>query len=231
MTKTEIRDLVCQLPQIRALSIAVAGGPPAIPADQVKAAALAYVDAAVDEIANSYDWPFAVDDATETTVEDQAEYEITGNNNDCRSVINITYWGASDTSGLLLQKFRASDVDVLMSQRSASDTFGWYFSGLTSNGIVKVTLIGAPDASGDSLKYRYRKSNVKLETIPVNYHATAVVSGTAKRLIPGYDAVFKEDLANMRAFYEGGGGEFNPIRRDPVLIQRNNERNALHGYS
>lgn len=186
------------------------------------------VPVAVDELVIRYDWDFATDTADETIVADQSDYTLRGNNNDCRDIINIRY--GTSTSLELLDKKRPVDADEFLSGRSVSGVGFWVPNGRSADGFPKISVHATPSTSGKILRYRYRRNDVTINRLPDNF-LWVLLSGILKHLIPAYSAVYEHDLKVMIDRYEMPGGEDMPVQIDPVLVDRNNERAKLYGYS
>ena len=220
MTTNDLVNIVEAMPDIRIIKMVAANKRKAI--QQL-------VPVALDEVVVSYDWDFATDVADESTVADQAEYTLKGNDTDCRDIINLRYGTTSD-GFVLLDKMRPVDVDAFVSGRTVSGVGAWAPFGRASGGFPKVKILTAPSGSTNVLRYRYRRNDVTINEFPENFKFV-LIAAVVKRLIPAFDAVYQRDLETMIDHYSMSGGEDLPASLDPVLIARNNERAGMYGYS
>lgn len=175
----------------------------------------------------SHDWFFAIDEADESTVADQADYILHGNNMDCRDIINVRY-GADADSLELLDKRSGIDLDEWLTDRSQTAVAVWTLAGL-DHSFPKIKLVGAPSVSDYLIRYRYRKANVPDSDIPDDF-SYLMITGLVSRLIPAYEPVFERDLKTMIDHYSYGGGEDNPAKQDPLVVSRNNRRATKFGW-
>ncbi len=215
MNQAEVDSLVRAIPLVRTLLL---------PADQLNESIRTWTPYAVDEIVNSHEWSFVIKKTSTTSVIDQAEYTLSGANNDARTIINVSY----DSNEI--ERWRARDVDWKLSGRATlTSVLGWYPSGRTKSGFPKIIIFGTPSAA-KTIDYRYTRNNMTLTEFPSAY-GYVVASGVVKRLVPGYTKQFDEDLANMQRQDDGAGAEgIHPILPE-VVVNRNNERAKLNGYT
>lgn len=216
MTQSQLATLVEVTPVMRTLTI---------PQGQKAEAINSYIPVVVNEIAVSHDWDFVTDVADESSVVSQAGYALQGNHHDCREIINVRYGSDLD----MLKKMRPIDMDEFETNRDLTGVGWWVPSGKDSGGYPKITLYATPTAVA-TIRYRYRKRNISLGDLPEQFHHI-VISGVIKSFFPEYKGLFDRELAEMKDYYDYGESGEHPARRDPVLVDRNNTRANLYGWS
>jgi len=182
-----------------------------------------------NEVAARHDWDFVLSQADKTTVADQAEYTLKGNANDCRDVVNIRYQADGVTSFSLLERKRPVDMDAFLSNRDVTGVGWWYVSGRDSSGFPKVTIIDPPAAAGETLRYRYRKNNIGVAEFPDEFWGV-LLSCLIGKFVPSQVGLYEKLLRIMIDRYAVSGGEANPARLDPKVVQLNNKIGGLYGY-
>lgn len=184
----------------------------------------------VDEIVTSHDWDFACDVVTDdTTVINQSEYTFTGNNNDCRDIINIRYGSGR---GVVLDELNTLKTDRREGEDVANSTdvgsvYGYTPFGRSADGFPKVQLFDTP-IEAKTLKYRYRKSGLNIGNIP-DYFGFVVRDFMRAEFDPGYQAKAENRLAAMVARYKVGGDTPDVARLDPQIEAGNVRRKANQG--
>lgn len=214
MTNTNIITAVLTNPLVAGIKTIDAG--------QKRDAVAALFSVALAEVTTAYDWDFAVDEGTTSTVADQADYTLEGNNSDCRDIINVKI--GTD----LLTKMRKVAWDEYIYHRSHTGVTIW-IPAERVDGFPTITIIAAPSSADDTITYRYRKTAVGLSSMPDDF-AGLIISALTKRLIPDYEQVYRIDLRNTIKRYSFGGGESDRIKQDPRTVVRNNRRANLMGY-
>ncbi len=223
MTVPELVKLVEVLPVIRANTLKTAA---------MHKALTQHASRIADEVATRFDWDFVCDVADETTVANQADYTLAGNNKDCRDIINIRYKGAGTASLTLLTKYRPVDMDERLSgaDPNTGEVVAWIVKGRSSNGYPIVTFSASPGSAGDTIRYRYRKRNISMGDFSDEFAPVLQYSLIAK-MTPSYAAIAERELQFMVDRYAAPGGEANPAQLDAQLQLRNRERAGKFGYS
>ena len=213
MTESQIVDMVLVLPAVGSIEL---------PVDQKRAALKAFVSLAINEVVTAYDWDFAIDEATEASVADQADYTLEGNDSDCRDIINIKY------DGELMEKMRQVAWDEYIAGRTHSGVNTWILTAPV-NGYPTITIKTTPSTSDEDITYRYRRMSVPIQDIPDTFKPV-LVSALAKRVAPEYTTIYEDDLEEMINRYAYGGGESDRIKQDPRVVRKNNRRCRLMGF-
>lgn len=183
---------------------------------------LSTLDSAVKEIVLAYDWNFAYDEATTTSVADQADYTFEGNNSDCRDIINIR-WGDSET---VLDELNFLQDDRRTEGTEGSNVYGYILFKREDNFPV-VTIRGTPD-SAETIKYRYRRKDITLAELPDSFDI-AVVDQILKRWDRGWELAAETSLNKLIARYKIGGDRHETIRMNPAIEDGNFRRKGLQG--
>ena len=216
MNKNSLINSVLLLPVIRAVSMTEA---------EKRSGLEAQLPSITSKILYSYDWDFAVDEETATSVIDQGSYTLKGKTNDARSIINIRY----GSNLKLIDKMRQVDYDEWSTGRTISTVIKWVPDGI-HQGFPRIRLYSAPTASGDAIKYRYRRKDITLSEFPDDFDYV-FESGLAMRIIPSFDSLFRDDLGDLIKMYDFGGGEDNQVKQDPLITHHNNRRARLFGWT
>ena len=215
MTEQQIVDVVIYQPTIRAMQ----------GEDNEKRRSIeTIIPMVTDEISVSYDWDFVLAKAVETSVANQPDYVLKGNNRDCRDIINIRF----GDNNKLLNKRDAVDLDEYLDGRTISTVMIWTPIA-RKFGFPQIKLTDAPDSSTDDITYRYRRKDVPLSEFPDEF-LYVFISGVMKNMVPQFRGLFKDDINNMIRRYSGEGGEDDPAKQDPLIVYRNNRRSNMFGY-
>ena len=177
----------------------------------------------VNKLMSAYDWPFAYAEATDATVVDQAAYTLSGDNDDCRDIINIRVGDDED----VLDKLNVLENDRRKPSKDGTGVYGWTEYGESDDGFPVIYFHNTP-TSVETFKYRYRKKDLSLADWPdrYDYVMTDEVIG---RLDPTMIVVAENSLSQMLSNYKIGGDEYQTIRRDPVIEAGNVRRAGLQG--
>ncbi|MEA1999268.1 MAG: hypothetical protein U9N61_08105 [Euryarchaeota archaeon] len=220
MTEKELVRMVEVMPAVRALDMS---------ASEKKKGLQLFVGNIANEVAMAFDWDFTMDQATETMVADTADYILRGNNDDCRDIIIMKYKGSDDDTWYVLKEKSPVDMDHFLSERSVDGVGWWTIKRRTPDKAVEVTLYDTPGTTGDTLSYRYRRSDVPIGDFPDGFSGV-LVSALAAKFLPSYRALYRLELNNMIDRYKSLGGSENPARLDRDIVTRNNEKSRLYGY-
>lgn len=183
---------------------------------------LSTLDSAVKEIALAHDWTFAYDLATTTSVADQADYTLEGNNSDCRDIVNIR-WGDNEA---VLEELNFLQDDRRTEGTEGSGVYGYILFKREDNFPV-VTIRGTPD-SVETFIYRYRKKDITLAELP-NSFDIAVVDQIMKRWDRGWELAAETSLNKLIARYKIGGDRNETVRMHPTIETGNMRRKGLQG--
>lgn len=216
VNKDSIVDTVLMLPQIRAIG--------EVSVDDKRKAAEALFNSVKNDILITYDWPFAIYEATESTVADQASYLLKGAESDCRDIINVRY-GDDD---ILLDKRRRVDMDEYLDGRTISSVLFWMDDGYLDD-YPKIKLVGTPSTAGETIRYRYRPKDVPLTRFPEQFEK-AFILGIATGIVPSYNGLFNKALDRLIDNFDVGGGEDDQVKQDYLVVHRNNRRSTKFGW-
>lgn len=208
-----------------------------------KQAAGSAVDMAMAQILVAHDFPFTMDEATETGVGDQATYTLKGNHSDCREVIRIR-WGSKST---LLTRLTKKEYYEMISGRSTvpSTVNVWVQIGV-DNGFPEITVDGTPAEDGDTIYYEYRLSQMKIARFPeiwswvvvamaeAELFGTSGMASTERHFRTANPILFtrkgKDALLNMIDDYTRKGGQESPAPISNWWKRKNQRRSKLGGY-
>jgi len=219
-------SLALAAPEIRALDIAV---------DEKREMANDYLDIAVDvlTLAHSWDFVMGVNDHTDGTVADQAEYTLIGADNDCRAIYNVRVAdNTSDTDDedlRLLDKKLPAEIDDYLQRYTMTKTAIWVPTG-TSSGSPQVTLYKTPSESGRCLRYRYWKNGVTFEDFPDDF-AGLFDTAIRARFTPAMRQVLESQLTDQINSHNRSGGGAKSVLVNPYVARRNLRRAGWFGYS
>ena len=125
---------------------------------------------ALNKICRAYDFHFAVDDKTDSTVVDQANYTCKGNKSQCADILTVKYDGAK----YQLPKKSEQQRDVAMEGRTGTLTSiqFWTPTGIV-NGHPEITFYGTP-GTVVNFAYHYRRMNIDPQEFPSLFSDTLV---------------------------------------------------------
>lgn len=220
MTTTEVKRLVEKLPLIRVMEGLAANEK----ADVIES----YIPIALDKIFRDYDWQFVIKTADESLVEDQADYVLRGENDDCRDIVSILY-GNTSYGWVPLDKKNLVDYDIWVEYRNPTGVELWIPSGYSDTGFPKVTLVATPTDDSYSIRYRYRRNDLQIDDFPDDF-ADVLIYGVALWLVPDYVRLYRDALSKMIERQEAGGADDQPAHLDPVIRERNRNRSGRMGW-
>lgn len=224
MTNNELITRVSTKPEIMQLSLPVAeGGLDWSPAN-VATALGDFVPSVVQEVSLAYEWDFAIKTAYSTSVINDPTYTLDGNNNNALAISTIYY----NESGSPLKKRTKRWIDDHLARNTPVAVEFWYPSGRTNKKPI-VTLVAAPIESGNEIKYDFWDSKITLPDFPPILDAVCEAA-LAKRVIVGYNAVYKQALGDAIAAYTRPSGETHPPVLDPIVSQQNQRKATRHGW-
>lgn len=183
----------------------------------------------VDEIVTAFDWDFACDVATDTSVVSQAEYTLRGNADDCRDIINIRYGSGR---GVVIEPLNTLKTDrregeTVSGSSDTSGVYGYTLFGRSDDGFPKIQLFDTP-LEAKTITYRYRKKDLSLADIPDSF-GYVVRDFLRAEYDPGYQTKAEHRLGRMIARYKVGGDTPDIARRDPVIEAGNVRRGEQQG--
>lgn len=216
MIKSDIVNTVLMLPPILVIE--------ELNVDDKRSSIEALFESVQKDILISFDWPFAIKEATENSVEGQASYQLKGEDDDARQIINLRF--GSDNK--LLDKRRLVDMDEYLEGRTISSVTFWIEDGFF-DGFPKVRLVSSPTSTGETITYRYRAKEIALSSFPSEFEQ-AFIYGIAAVIAPSYLVFFNKALDRLIDSYNYGGGEDDQVKQDPVIIYKNNRRSIKFGY-
>lgn len=236
MKQPDLVQIILATPQMRMLkdtTLSDKGVPIVVPypASDKRAAVEAYLPSVLQAAAAEFDFDFVCKITTHTggSTINVADYTFTGDDNNCADVIDILY-GSNE---LMLVHLSAADMDRYLSNLEADErpveVEVWTEKGRT-NGFPTVHLVGTPDATGETMKYRFRRNNVTIEEWPEGF-VDVLIDGTLKRFIPDYLLIYKDSVRRMIDHYSKSKVSASPVPTDPIRQQRFREIARLHGYS
>lgn len=220
MDNNQLIDAVMAKPPIAGLMQKVANGGLGWSESTLKGKLSGYIPNVVQEVALAHGWDFALDSATTTTVADQAGYDLSGDSDNAEKIYNIRVG-----TNLLIRKTPAA-MDEISSRRTISTVTYWIPAGRTGT-VPRVELVDTPSSTGDTITYRYWRSNVALsEFSSVFAHLLAVA--LTKRLIGSFEGLYDKTLAEAIRAYTGSQTTADTGGLDPEILRRNQERAARH---
>ena len=183
----------------------------------------------VDRIAVYYDWDFAVDEATESSVVGTHTYTLEGNDDNCRDIINVRY---GPGRGKVIRQMNVLQTDRREgeSESGASDSgtvYGYTLWGRSDDGKPVIKLFDTPVES-DTMTYRYRMADITLGMIPDSF-GYIVRDFLRAEFDPGFEDNAERALREMADRYKVGGDEYDMARKDPVIEAGNVRRGGLQG--
>ena len=216
MNNKTLVDFLLQLPQTRALSTDEAYWTKTV------AAVLPLV---LDEIYTAHDWDFTLNEYTLNTVANQPDYNIEGEDNDCRDVINIRY----GDDRLHLTYYPILEMDEIISNSQLStDVVAWTQAGRSDQGYPIITLHSTPTTAGETLRVRYRMRDVPLSALSDDF-AYVVAAGIAAWILPVLRPLFDRQLKRAIRRYRRGGRDLNRTAISPQSAKANNDIAELYG--
>ena len=182
---------------------------------------------AIDRIANTYDFPFAVNTTTFTT-DGSATYVLRGTNSDCRDIVSMR------KGNTIIERRLPREMDDILSRQTPSKAQYWVLTGV-EDGHPKVTLYDTPN-SGDTIEYRYRRRNIPVSDFPNEW--AYVLHLVALEIVESRSPDFiglqvtrdaQRALLEMRMHYSRTLG-YQRLPLDPDWRSRNITRNRKYGY-
>ncbi len=183
------------------------------------------VHSVVSALSYDYEWDFALKETTTTSVAGQSGYTLTGVNKDASQIFNIRY---GDGAGLLTRKTQVA-MDHILSGGTVGAVAYWVPNGRDINGDIQVEIVATPGASGETIKYRYWRDNVKIDDFPVLCDGV-LEAGLTMKMVESYREIYKSELRDAIAAYTRSGGEVDVARQDTSIIRNNRVMNSKHGW-
>lgn len=227
MNSDRLVSLVVNLPAIMVLgrSINPDGTIKELLTNQEKKEAIeTNINLCVERLLTFYEWPFAVSSFTMQTTANVATYEAEGDNQDCRSIINIRY---GDTE-LLLTKYRQVDIDLELSNAENDLEVSAWIDETVTGGFPRFRLIGTP-TSVEDLKIRYWLTNTTISQVPDNFE-NVMKWMLAAELDPSLRGIADEEIKRMIAMVQPPGGSPQVIQQSARTRANNNKYASLQGY-
>lgn len=183
----------------------------------------------IDRIIMSFDWDFAVDVATTTTVSGTSEYELEGNSGDCRDIISVRY---GDGRGTPIEEKVVADMDrreaeTVSGAADAGGVYAYTRFGRSDQGYPQIQLFDTP-LEAKTLTYRYRKNGLTIESIPDEF-GFVVRDFLRAEYRPEYESLAETRLNDMIARYEVGGDSPKTVRMHPTIEAGNIRRESNQG--
>lgn len=212
-------------------------------ATEKKKAVAVTIDTALNTIIVAFDFPFVLDQKIdETTVADQADYVLKGNNSDARDIMSITF--GSDNN--LLDKKSTQEHDDWISGQSVIPTDTGYWVPLGERqGFPLIKFVGTPSGETD-FSYRYRKKNMDVDEFPdvwsgvliaqveAELFGSAGMASSEKNFRTADPALFmrtaEKKLMDMIDDYSREAGDQQNYPADLRTRNKNRRRNAKFGY-
>lgn len=181
-----------------------------------------------NDIGLSHNWGFAVDTASTTSVSGTSEYTLKGNNNDCRSIINLR-WGENE--GVVLREYDQLEFDRKLSadneDENTGDQFAYTIFKYDSSGFPKIKIYNTP-TEAKAITYRYYKKGMNIEDLPEHFLGV-IVSGVKSQIDERLLPLYQEQLNKMIDEYSPGGEYYASFRKDPRIVSGNQRRARLRG--
>ena len=182
-----------------------------------------------DEVATEWDWGFTTGETDESSVANQATYTLKGKNNDCRDIINVRVIADGADGWTLLVEYSQTDMDELLSNRSADGMSMWTPDGRDANGYPKIKIFAAPSSADWTIRYRYRRNNISISDFPDEF-TRVLQSALLSKFLPSYRIVYTKDLNDMIERYAAIGGTPRTVRLGADVMLRNNRIGRDYGY-
>jgi hypothetical protein len=181
-----------------------------------------FIERVAQDIVESYDWDFKHANTTNATVVGQANYTLTGLNDDAYDIINIRF----DDTDTVLDQLNTLETDRRAGDKSQSGIYGWNQYERDDQGFPIVTFVNTPDEVR-SFTYRYRRrfSSNQLDSRFDN----VVREGVMAEFTPELSIIYKESLNTLIDAYKVGGDEYETVRMDPNIEAGNIRRGELQG--
>ncbi len=225
MTETNLVDMVIKLPAIQRLLIPVTHGGHGYSKSDLGKALKAQVNSVVNEVAGAYEWDFALSVGEKDSVTDQANYELTGNNNDNAQIHSVMY---GDDNEMLTFKTMSS-IDEMLTRLDVSGCYYWTLIERQGK-FPRIRIVDPPSADGDTITYRYWRNNVNVGEFPITCDYL-LVTAMAKRFSPSYEMVYEKALSDAIESYNRSGIKTTEVKMGSSLLRKTNKRHTLHGYS
>jgi hypothetical protein len=196
---------------------------------EVNKSVSALLDPLIDDIITAHDWDFSCDVATETSVANQSEYTLRGNNDDCADLWVVKY---GPGRGVPLEESGVAQMDrrEAESVADASDNDGVYTYtrfGRSDDGFPKIQLFDTPGV-GNTITYRYRKMDLGLGDIPDRF-SYVVRDFLRAEYDAGYLPIAEGRLNKMIAKHTIGGDSPRTVRMHPTIETGNIRRSGNQG--
>lgn len=225
MTKEELVQRVIDKPIIQRLKRPEKLGGLGYRIDDIKKSLTKVVHSVVSALSYDYEWDFALKTTTTTSVASQSGYTLTGVNNDASQIFNIRY---GDDAVLLIRKTQVA-MDHILSGGTVGAVKYWVPNGRDIDGAANVEIVGTPGASGETIKYRYWRNDVKIDDFPVLCDGV-LEAGLTMKMVESYRRIYKAELRDAIAAYTRSGGEVDVARQDTSIIANNRRMSAKHGW-
>lgn len=189
------------------------------------------LDPIVERMANAYDWDFVFDEATESTEVDENEYTLSGNNDDCKNIVNVRFGSGrgkvlEKLNTLITDRREGYDSDITTSFDTGT-VYGYTLQGRSDEGFPKIQIFDTP-GEVKTLTYRYRRNGLSISEFPADF-GYVVLDYMKAQFDPAFLMVAKSSMNELIARYKPGGDEIEHVRRDPVEEAGNIRRTNLGG--
>lgn len=224
MTVNDLVSRVLAKPEIKLLMQPPSAGGINITATTLDTDLRNYVPSVINEVALSHEWDFLIQETSTTSVADQATYTLSGLTNNCLRVATVKYGDDED----LLTYITQPALDDKLTRTTITTVTYWVPYG-RKGGSPVIKIVDTPEDSGETILYRYWRSNVGIGEFSAVFDYLLEVALT-KRLVTGYSALFDKVLAMTINDYERSGGGTDITVLDERIIDENVARANLHGW-
>lgn len=178
-------------------------------------------------IIHEHDFPFAIRYVSIVSVADQALYQCSGDDDDCRTVLSVLW----DTNEALLIPATPEWLESKFSNATKpTSPLYWSLDG-EENEFPRIRLVGTPGTAGVTIRYRYVISTYGWETFPEDWGYVAVSALIHEVLqLESTAAAFARDLLQMVQRYNLQPGDHLEPTLDRTWAKSNRDRNQLHGH-
>lgn len=213
MTSDSVVKRIMDLPEMKALVVQYE-------ADKLRSAVKNAIGPAETYITSCYSWPFVMDtqDFSGGTTSGTADYELPGSDKNVHTVVSVIYGDNLD-----LLKHRTLDhMDDLTSRYTVSGV-GYWAVAAQEAGLVTIRLYATPASDSKTIRYRYKRSDVKLSEWPDEFQEL-LKAAVARDFVPRYEGVFNRELARLAGIYSPIPSDADPAPLDWQTTRLNNDR-------
>lgn len=225
MTFDQLKDAVRTMTDIIPLVRPVVEGGLGLNLAEIQASLDIQAPMAVSAVVTAHPWPFCMRESSFTTTKDEAYYELRGESRDCRQVYAL-YYGDDEEP---MDRMDQEAIDNINTDREIVSVHYWTLVARDNSQFPRVRLWKTPDATGDTVAYRYWRNDVNIEEFPTDFDYLLQLS-LARRLNNSLDRKYKAELMNVARMWQRARKGPNPVRQDPHIERANRRRASLYTW-